>query len=84
MRLARVTAQRVRELRVMAIQANVPSTAKAPLAGLLGELATALETYDIDAVRRSSSALSERRQAIEALIQDYASWKEFAAGSPQP
>lgn len=83
-RLARVAAQRVRELRVAAMQANVPSTAKAPLSGLLGELASALETYDIDAVRRSSSALSERRRAIEALIQDYASWKEFAAESPQP
>lgn len=73
---ARHVSERVRELRRMALLAEAPATARMPLARTLSELSQALAIYDVDAVRAVSGDLSDRRTALDQLLEDFTQWQE--------
>jgi hypothetical protein len=73
---ARRASERVRELRRMALLAEAPATARMPLARTLSELSQALAVYDVDAVRAVSGDLSDRRAALDQLLEDFKQWQE--------
>lgn len=73
---AQQASERMRELRRLALLAEAPATARMPLARTLSELSQALALYDVDAVRAISGDLSDRRAALDQLLEDFTQWQE--------
>jgi hypothetical protein len=71
------TADRVSQMRVYALQTEVPKQVKLPVAEVLADLALALGSYDTDGVRGASARLAEQRVHVDALYDDYMAWKEL-------